>query len=119
MEREEPQLYLSMKIITKKQFQAHVGFDLANWEDRDATEGSVPLEFRFKKAAKMGELMEYIAKQKGCSADQLRPWTMSTRQNMTIRPDQPLSDLDRSRLILYSAYTHANSFSCRGNGHEA
>jgi ubiquitin carboxyl-terminal hydrolase 7 len=108
-----------VRIITRKQFQAHVGFDLASWDDRDATEDSQPIQFRFKKASKMGDLMEYIAKQEGCRADQLRPWIMVNRQNKTVRPDQPLLDMDRSRLALYWAFAHANGFSCRGDGDEA
>lgn len=95
-DREEQHLYLSVRVITNRQFQVHNGFDLAVWDDRDAPEDALPVQFRFKKASSMGKLMEHIAAQEGCRADQLRPWVMVNRQNKTVRPDQPILDMARA-----------------------
>jgi ubiquitin carboxyl-terminal hydrolase 7 len=96
-----------------------MGFDLAICDDKDDPEGALPIQFKFKKGKKLRELQEYIAAQEGCSADQLRLWVMVNRQNKTVRPDQPLLDLDRSRSAPHWTNSYANGFSCRGSGDEA
>ncbi|KAF8540340.1 hypothetical protein BDD12DRAFT_734829 [Trichophaea hybrida] len=95
-DREEQHLYLYVRIITQTQFTAHQGFDLASWDDKDSLPEAQPIGFRFKKAKRMGELVELIAKEHGYGPEQLRLWVMVNRQNKTVRPDQPLTDLDKT-----------------------
>jgi ubiquitin carboxyl-terminal hydrolase 7 len=101
-DREEQHLYLYVRIITQTQFTAHQGFDLASWDDKDSLPEAQPIGFRFKKAKRMGELVEYIAKEQEYEPEQLRLWVMVNRQNKTVRPDQPLTDLDKSIVLHFS-----------------
>lgn len=102
-DREEQHLYLQVRIIAESQFKAHQGFDLANWDDKDAPPEAQPVPFKFKKAAKMRELVEDVAKRVDAHPEQIRLWVMVNRQNKTVRPDQPLIDLDKSKSELYPA----------------
>lgn len=95
-DKEEQHLYIWVRAITSQQFRAHQGFDLASWDDKDAHQDSQPIVFRFKKASKIRELVEHLAQGQSCSPEQLRLWVMVNRQNKTVRPDQPLLDLDKT-----------------------
>lgn len=98
-DREEQHLYLNVKVITETQYKAHQGFDLASWDDKEAPPEAIPLHFRYKKAEKMGDLVAKVAGDLGIEPQQLRLWVMVNRQNKTLRPDQPLTDLDKSTTI--------------------
>ncbi|KAI5816954.1 hypothetical protein BZA77DRAFT_46183 [Pyronema omphalodes] len=99
-EREERHLYLNVKMITSNHFRNYQGFDLTNWDDKDtmAAEEAKPITIRFKKSAKIGELVQAIAEMPEVNVDPrlIRLWIMVNRQNKTIRPDQPLLDFDRT-----------------------
>ena len=96
-EREEQHLYVNMRIITGRQFTAHTRFDLAAWEGGEAPPEALPIEFKFKKAKKVRELVEFIAAEQGYQPEQIRLWIMVNRQNKTIRPDTPIVDLEKSK----------------------
>jgi len=95
-ERDEQHRYLKVRIITEKQFTSHQGFDLVHWDDEDVPAEAQPITFRYKKAKTVKELIEYIGQEEGYYPQRLRLWVMVNRQNKTVRPDQPLLDLDRS-----------------------
>jgi CRISPR/Cas system-associated endonuclease/helicase Cas3 len=121
-DKEEQHLYIWVRAITGQQFRAHQGFDLASWDDKDAHQDSQPIVFRFKKASKIRELVEQLAQGQSCSPEQLRLWVMVNRQNKTVRPDQPLLDLDKSKHSVFAgkiSSTVLTTCSCRGNGNEA
>lgn len=69
-----------------------------NEHEKDAQHDAHPISFKFKKALKMRDLVEYLAREQGCLPEQLRLWVMVNRQNKTVRPDQPMLDLDKSKL---------------------
>lgn len=92
-EREEQHLYLSACVVTDENFKAHQGFDLAPW---DAEPGSpaAPKIHRILRTTTVGDFSRIVAEEQGKEAHQVRLWVMVNRQNKTIRPDQPLMDLE-------------------------
>ncbi|KAJ6256642.1 Ubiquitin carboxyl-terminal hydrolase [Drechslerella dactyloides] len=91
-EREEQHLYMLAKVITNEQFKAHQGFDLATWEHQDAP--STPKLYRVLKTSTLESFVKLVASDIGQQAEKLRMWVMVNRQNKTVRPDHPLSNLD-------------------------
>ncbi|MCJ1310532.1 hypothetical protein MMC25_004196 [Agyrium rufum] len=104
-EREEQHLYLSCSVMMEEQFRSYQGFDLALW-DADPALPTTPQYYRTLRASTIGEFAESIAKEHGVSADFVRLWVMVNRQNKTIRPDQPLVDLN---MTVEEAYTKFGS----------
>ena len=98
-DREEQHLYLNVRVITEMQYKAHQGFDLASWDDKEAPPEALPVHFRYKKAESMRDLVGKVADDLKIDPQQLRLWVMVNRQNKTMRPDQPLTDLDKSTSI--------------------
>ncbi|KAL9102026.1 MAG: hypothetical protein Q9163_002781 [Psora crenata] len=92
-ERDEQHLYLTLGVVTEANFKAHQGFDLTTW-DADNTTASKPQIHRVLRTSTVGELVKTLAKGQQVSPDHLRLWVMVNRQNKTIRPDQPLENLD-------------------------
>lgn len=98
-EREEQHLYLNVRAVSDPQFKAHQGFDLGPFEEREGLPAeSNPFAFRFKKAAPLRELVADFADRLRVAPELIRLWAMVNRQNKTVRPDQPLQDLDISKI---------------------
>ncbi|KAI9807087.1 MAG: hypothetical protein M1825_005804 [Sarcosagium campestre] len=93
-EREEQHLYLSVGVITDTTFKNYQGLDLAVWDSTDPQNPAAPKLHRVLRTTTVGELTKQVADGLGKDADQVRLWVMVNRQNKTIRPDQPLSDLE-------------------------
>lgn len=102
-EREEQHLFLKIRAISNKNFKAHGGFDLGSFEEKEGQDPeTVPLTFRFKKASLMRELVEEFGKRLEVDSSLIRLWSMVNRQNKTVRPDQPIQDLEMSKFWSYS-----------------
>ncbi|KAL7275777.1 ubiquitin-specific protease ubp15 [Rhizina undulata] len=95
-EKDEQHLYLNVRVIGEKQFKAHQGFDLASWDDRDQAQEAQPKTYRVLKASPVRDLVEKVAADLEADPQDVRLWVMVNRQNKTIRPDQPLTNLDMS-----------------------
>lgn len=94
-EREEQHLYLSVGVVTEDNFKAYQGFDLTTW-DAEYEGDSVPKVYRVLKTSTLADLAKTVADGMQLPADQIRLWSMVNRQNKTIRPDQPIPDLESS-----------------------
>lgn len=102
-DREEQHLYLPISVVTEDAFKAFQGFDLTNWES-DPSAPSTPQTYRVLRASTVGDFTKTVAEALRLPAEQIRLWVMVNRQNKTIRPDQPLSDLDMTISQAYSTH---------------
>ncbi|KAL8810807.1 MAG: hypothetical protein Q9223_002107 [Gallowayella weberi] len=103
-DREEQHLYLPISVVTEDAFKAYQGFDLTNWES-DPSASSTPHTYRVLKASTVGDFTKTVAETLQLPAEQIRLWVMVNRQNKTIRPDQPLPDLNMSISEAHSRYS--------------
>ncbi|KAL8997736.1 MAG: hypothetical protein Q9169_003065 [Polycauliona sp. 2 TL-2023] len=92
-DREEQHLYLPISVVTEDAFKAFQGFDLTNW-DSDPNALAAPQTYRVLRASTVGDFARTVAESLRIPAEQIRLWVMVNRQNKTVRPDQPLSDMD-------------------------
>ncbi|KAI4109728.1 MAG: hypothetical protein L6R37_000415 [Teloschistes peruensis] len=103
-DREEAHLYLPVSVVTEANFKAHQGFDLIDWSANPST-SSAPQTFRILRASTVGDFTKTIAETLQLPAEQVRLWVMVNRQNKTIRPDQPLPDLNMTMNEACSRYS--------------
>lgn len=82
-----------MKAITEATFKQHSGTDLTLSDALPEQDPAAPRHYRFLRAASMQELVNQIAADIGQDPKRVRLWLMVNRQNKTIRPDQPIMDL--------------------------
>ena len=64
--------------------------------DEQGTPEAAPKSHRVLKSSTLGDFTKILAENMQLPAEQLRLWVMVNRQNKTIRPDQPLPDLEMS-----------------------
>ncbi|KAL1956846.1 hypothetical protein VTO42DRAFT_6796 [Malbranchea cinnamomea] len=102
-EREEQHLYMNVGLISDESFKCHHTFDLTSM-DLEPDDPAAPRVFRVLRAMKVRDLVQQIAEEKGLAPEQIRLWAMVNRQNKTIRPDQPIRDLDLSVEEAYNKY---------------
>ena len=103
-DREEQHLYLPISVVTEDAFKAFQGFDLTNWES-DPSAPSTPQTYRVLRASTVADFTKTVAESLRLPAEQIRLWVMVNRQNKTIRPDQPLPDLDITINEAHSRYS--------------
>ncbi|KAL8772774.1 MAG: hypothetical protein Q9209_002119 [Squamulea sp. 1 TL-2023] len=103
-DREEQHLYLPVSVVTEDAFKAFQGFDLTNWES-DPNALTTPQTYRVLRASTVGDFTKTVAKSLHLPAEQIRLWVMVHRQNKTIRPDQPLTDLNMTISEAHSRYS--------------
>jgi ubiquitin carboxyl-terminal hydrolase 7 len=99
-EREEAHLYLPVKVISERSFKDYQGFDLMPTDSEavapgEETPGAHKL-YKTLRTTTIGELKEFVGKDLGLKAGQVRIWVMVNRQNKTTRPDNPIQDDDMS-----------------------
>ncbi|KAK2743533.1 hypothetical protein FQN57_004830 [Myotisia sp. PD_48] len=92
-EREEAHLYMNLELVSDESFKNHHGFDLTNAE-LEPDDPALPTYYRVLRAMTVGDFVKQIAEERSLPPDQVRLWIMVHRQNKTIRPDQPLTDMD-------------------------
>ncbi|KAM0601550.1 hypothetical protein ACHAP1_008588 [Verticillium nonalfalfae] len=92
-ERMEEHLYIGVKVITNETFKQHGGTDLTNF-DPEVEDASTPKFYRVLRTMTMEELTTTIAEDMQQDPRKIRCWVMVNRQNKTIRPDQPIMDLN-------------------------
>ncbi|KAK4104898.1 cysteine proteinase [Parathielavia hyrcaniae] len=92
-EREEQHLYLGVKAITEATFQQHGSTDLGDFEATPDQDPAAPRLYRVLRSAPMQDVIDTIAADIEQDPRRVRLWLMVNRQNKTIRPDQPIMDL--------------------------
>lgn len=95
-EREEQHLYLTVRVITNENFKAHEGFDLAPWDEKEGESAASPRSYKMRKLDAFRSLLGAVAQDLDVDSSRIRMWSMVNRQNKTVRPDQPIMDLDIS-----------------------
>ncbi len=91
-EREEQHLYLPVKVITADSYRAHDGTDLTYF-DADPESPAAPKSYRLLRKSLVSELVAKVAADTGADPRHVRLWCMVNRQNKTVRPDVPITDI--------------------------
>jgi len=102
-EKEEQHLYLPVGVVSEDYFKSYQGFDLTTW-DLESTGESIPKVYRVLKTSTLADFAKTLAEGMQIPAEQVRLWIMVNRQNKTIRPDQPITDLEMSVEAAYNNY---------------
>lgn len=94
-EREEQHLYLTAKVITDETFKKHQGFDLANFDERNAAIPAAPLtSYRVPKNQPYVDFKAQICEENNLNPEEVRLWVLVNRQNKTVRPDAVVPEDD-------------------------
>jgi ubiquitin carboxyl-terminal hydrolase 7 len=101
-EREEAHLYLNVRVVTDETYQAHSGTDLATFAEDPAKDPAAARVYRLLRKSTMQDLTTRLAEEAQQDPKKIRIWCMVNRQNKTIRPDQPITDL---KMTIEEAYT--------------
>jgi ubiquitin carboxyl-terminal hydrolase 7 len=104
-EREEQHLYVAVRVITETTFKAHQGTDLTTFDGDPESNPAVAKHYRLLRSTTVQELINRIAADTAQEAHKVRLWVMVNRQNKTVRPDQPLMDMN---ITIESALTKAD-----------
>lgn len=102
-EKEEQHLYLSVGVVTEQNYKAYQGFDLTVW-DEQAEPAATPKSHRVLKSSTLADFTKTLADAMQLPPEQLRLWVMVNRQNKTIRPDQPIAEVEMSVDEAYTKY---------------
>jgi ubiquitin carboxyl-terminal hydrolase 7 len=89
-------LYLTVRAVTDDTFRAYSGTDLTIWDLKHESDPSGPRLYRLLRKSTIQELIETIAEDTGNDPKRIRIWCMVNRQNKTVRPDVPITELDIS-----------------------
>jgi ubiquitin carboxyl-terminal hydrolase 7 len=83
-----------VRVITETSFKAHQGTDLTTFDRDPECNPAAAKHYRLLKSATVQELIYKIAADTKQEANNVRLWLMVCRQNKTVRPDQPLMDMN-------------------------
>lgn len=90
-------------MVTEDNFKAYQGFDLTTW-DAEYEGDSVPKVYRVLKTSTLNDFARTVARSMQLPSEQIRLWIMVNRQNKTIRPDQPIPDMESTIEEAYNKY---------------
>lgn len=91
MEREEPYLFLTAKVITDKNFSRYEGFDLASFDGRNLPPSDFQT-FRVLKQMTYSAFKARVAKRLNYCESNFRLWGLANRKNKTVRPDLHIAE---------------------------
>ncbi|RKF53412.1 Ubiquitin carboxyl-terminal hydrolase 21 [Golovinomyces cichoracearum] len=100
-EREEQHLYLIIRVITDATLREHSGTDLAVLNSNEWSSTGSATFYRCLRKSLLKDFIDQVAKDTGVNSGRIRMWVMVGRQNKTIRPDQPIHDVN---ITLEEAY---------------
>jgi len=92
-EREEQHLYLGVRVITNDTFREHGGTDLTFFDRSPNDDPAAAKYYRYLRKSSVADLARTIGEDIGIDPRRIRLWGMVNRQNKTVRPDVPLTDL--------------------------
>jgi len=91
-EREEAHLYTSIVVGTNENFAAYQGFDLFPTSGAYLPEAEyAPKSYRLLKSTRLGDFNKLVAADLNVDPHFVRLWALVNRQNLTIRPDVPMT----------------------------
>lgn len=85
---------VGQQVIDDQAFRKHSGFDLASFDDRNATANDV-MSFKVLKSQSFTAFKKQLLSQYGVAEQdeqQYRLWVLVNRQNKTVRPDAWVPD---------------------------
>ena len=82
---------MNVGLLTDETFRNHHGFDMTSG-DLPAEDPALAVQYRVRRAKKVGEFAKEIAEEYGLNVNSFRFWGMVTRQNKSSRPDSPVTD---------------------------
>ena len=94
---------------------------MATWDESDGEPASNARVYKVLKANPFRELVNQVAADLRETPDRVRLWSMVNRQNKTVRPDQPIIDLEMSEYLPRTfpvSQTMLSKDSYRGNLHK-
>ena len=98
-QKEEPHLFLTVKVITDETFSRHEGFDLASVDGRNSPRSDLPTFCVLKRMTYSG-FKSRVAKRFGYPETRFRLWVLVNRQNKTVRPDTHIPEYEPSLSML-------------------
>ncbi|KZZ88701.1 ubiquitin carboxyl-terminal hydrolase [Ascosphaera apis ARSEF 7405] len=104
----QPELYLPIQLITEDSFRAYHGFDVTSTDVRQ-TDSLLPKPTVALRTKKIGEVAAEAARQLGVKSGHVRLWAMISRQNKTIRPEEPLDEPEMTIEEAYAKFTNQDS----------
>lgn len=104
-QKEEPNLYLTVKVVTDDIFFRHEGFDLASFDGKNSPLSDFPT-FCVLKQATYAAFKSRVAKRFGYPESRIRLWVLVNRQNRTVRPDTYVPDHEPSLSMFYTLYAN-------------
>ncbi|KAI5283615.1 hypothetical protein KEM54_001983 [Ascosphaera aggregata] len=106
--RNQPELYLPIQLVTEDSFKYYHGFDitLADVRQNEATSAKVISALRTKK---IGKFALEVAQRHGIKSKYVRLWALIDRQNKTVRPEEPLDELEMTIEEAYAKYTNRDA----------
>ena len=104
MEREEQDLFVTVKVISDETFSHHEGFDLASFDKKNPPPSDLS-SFRVLKQETYSAFKSRIARRFNYDENQICLWVLIVRENKTVRPETPhLPDLDSTLRSQCSRY---------------
>lgn len=94
-EREEQHLYLNARVMTDRTFQEHTSTDLTTFDINEREPGCAK-NFRVLRSSTIKDLATRVGTEIGQDPRRIRFWFMVNRQNKTVRPDQPITDVNQT-----------------------
>lgn len=105
-ERQEAHLFMNVKVVNIETFRQYGATDLADFSPEAKTAEGAPWNYRVKRTMQLREFLELVGKDMKEDPKRLRVWIMVNRQNKTVRPDIPMTNLEASMEALF---TRANN----------
>ncbi|KFX95987.1 hypothetical protein V490_03572 [Pseudogymnoascus sp. VKM F-3557] len=94
-EREEQHLYLNARVMTDRTFREHSSTDLTTFDASEKEPGCAK-NFRVLRSSTVKDLAARVGADIGQDPRRIRFWFMVNRQNKTVRPDQPITDVNQT-----------------------
>jgi ubiquitin carboxyl-terminal hydrolase 7 len=94
---------MNVGVLSEETFQNHHGFDLTSM-DLPAEDPALPDQYRILRTKTLSEFAQEIAEERSIDPNSIRFWTMVSRQNKTIRPDQVIADKEMTIEEAYTKY---------------
>jgi len=99
-QKEEPHLFLTVKVVTDETFSRHEGFDLASADGRHSPLSDLPT-FSVLNQMSYSGFKSRVAKRFGYPENRFRLWVLVNRQNRTVRPDTHIPEYEPLLSMLY------------------
>lgn len=101
-ERQEAHLFMNVKVVNTETFKQYGSTDLADFGSDAKPEEGAAWNYRVKRTMQLKEFLEVVGKDMKEDARKLRAWIMVNRQNKTVRPDIPMTNLEASMEALFT-----------------